>query len=813
MFRLAFKNITAKPLRAVATILVIALAVAMIFCMLSFKDAVFEYIFGTQTAISGDSDIVISASSGSDRLTIVADLVGSDGSPRVSGVKSVVPSLALYAMLEGEYVQARGFEFDKNSPSLEALQSVDFAKKREGELKSDDVVISESTAKHFGIDVDDRISLSLDGKSVFVFVGGIAKQSGYFLADSPFLILGFSRQLSGLLIGGENELFNEIYLKTDEGADVEDVIARVKGMPRFEDMLVRRANDSGAAQEQTSSLTAPIVLAGGAVLALGVAIIALLFLMGEREKQTLISKLTVIGGTRGQITGILLLESGMLALAGALIGVGLSVGIFAALVKLTLSSSAFAISVAKLAGAAALGFFTAIFASLYPIFRSMRKSVRESQLGTLNGKNTFAYLTSAALVVAFAVSVALYFSGHMPAWLALALGVLIIVLAVVGGGTSLLVRGTGGAMKKTSAPDLKVAGNALKGKRHARSATLLAVGTLVAMILFMAWQLTSTIFTAYISDFEGLAFVSNIRADASENEFLEVEGVQDAVKLVWQQGNLSGKGLSRSVSVLGSSKALSLVDFKYVTPEDQLKTRLLSDEPYVFVDNAFCKLYGIDVGDSLWLTIADKKQELKVGGVLSHRLFNGAYVILSENTLDKLYGLHADTVIARVEDEKAIGALSNKFAHKNYYVIDALTAYRWEMESTQAVFDLVGTLAFLVTFFILVVAVAATLVGRSSEERGRVALLNAGMSKNMLLRSEIAEHAACAISAFVVALLLSLPLTGCLIGALELFGLAFEFMYNAGVVVAVGAGICLLYTAVPLAFNFKRNYSIKRARY
>ena len=40
MFKLALKNITSKPMRFVATTLAVAVVVAMIFCMISFKGAI-----------------------------------------------------------------------------------------------------------------------------------------------------------------------------------------------------------------------------------------------------------------------------------------------------------------------------------------------------------------------------------------------------------------------------------------------------------------------------------------------------------------------------------------------------------------------------------------------------------------------------------------------------------------------------------------------------------------------------------------------------------------------------------------------------
>lgn len=59
----------------------------------------------------------------------------------------------------------------------------------------------------------------------------------------------------------------------------------------------------------------------------------------------------------------------------------------------------------------------------------------------------------------------------------------------------------------------------------------------------------------------------------------------------------------------------------------------------------------------------------------------------------------------------------------------------------QSVFDLIGTLAVVVALFILAVTVASALIGRAGAKKGRCALLNAGMSKNMLLCAEVCEYA------------------------------------------------------------------------
>ena len=189
LFKLALRNLTAKPARTLATILAIAAAVAMIFVMLSFKPAVYEYMYATGTAISGDCEIRISTSSSSDRLTATSGLADADGNPKVEGIEKVVPSLKLYATVGGDYVQVRGFAYGNAASAaadIQILQHIELADGSLDGMRSDDVVISENAAKHFGVGVGDELKLALGGRIKRVYVKATAKDSGYFLADAPY---------------------------------------------------------------------------------------------------------------------------------------------------------------------------------------------------------------------------------------------------------------------------------------------------------------------------------------------------------------------------------------------------------------------------------------------------------------------------------------------------------------------------------------------------------------------------------------------------------------------------------------------------
>lgn len=806
MFKLALKNIISKPLRAVATVLAIAVAVAMIFAMLSFDSAVYEYIYSTQTAVSGSSDILISTNSSSDRIMDVAEPL-----KKLDGVEEVYPSLTLFALLDGEYVQLRGFE----QGEFEKLQALDLVSGSVSSLdaNTDNIVISKAAAEHFGLKMNESVELSLGNRSKPFYVYAISENNGYFLNDSPYLIIGRIDGISRLLANVQtNRICNEIYVKAADGVDIDKLIDEISSIPQYSQMLVQRTGDNGYIKEQANSLSAPVILSGAAVFALGIAVIVLLFMMSESEKISLISKYAVIGATKKQIFGIFVTESAILAALGALIGSALAVGVFVGILKLTLSATVmFSISVWKLFGAALIGLVSAIVSSLLPIMRSFKGTIRQNQIN-VEGRMRLAKIICPIFIVLTILSVIIEFT--VPAAtavisvvsLALSLGTLGVSIAIV-------LRGGAKLMVKLSNPAAKVAAINMKREgRFSRSVTMLGVGMTVSMMLFMAWSMTTSIFSDYTSDFKDLVFVTNIQSGVDTAQFEKVDGVEYATKMVWKQGDLKGSGFDKTMNILGSKSSLNLVDFEYVMPRDEVERLLDSDVSYVFVDVALEKLYGVKVGDKLTLTLEGESRQVIVGGILKHRLFSGNYIVMSEERISELFGIAVDTVVVVADGNTAaaVDALRAKFSNNNYYVVDVLTAYKWDMQSTDAVFDLIGTLAVVVTVFIFAATVAATLIGRAAANKHRTALLNAGMSKRSLLITELIEHSLVAAVAFVLAFAVSVLLTACLIHALRLFGMYFEFMYNAWIVAVVGLAMGIAYAILPVAFNFKKGYTIKK---
>ncbi len=807
IFRFALKNILSKPWRAVAIVAIITIAVALLFSILSFKDAVYDYIFQVETADAGDSDIVIKSNSVSDRIFDVSALDGLDGA------EEIIPSLSVYALFDDEYVKVRGFE----KGNQELLQDVDVLYGNKDDLfaRADNVAISADTAKHFNLSVGDEMSLSLGGKIKSFYVAVIAKNTGYFLNDSPYCVIGTVKSGVARLIddGAGNPVYNEVYIKVASDADVEKVKADIYSIPAFSLTSVDLSKDDGYIVTQTNSMTAPVVIAGLGVLLFAVACIMLVFMLGVQDKRAYLAKMNVAGATKSQVAAIFAVEALVLSFIGAVIGAVVAGGMFMLVLQLTLSSVVtFSFSALKLFIATLIGVVVALVASSVPVALAFRTSIRENEISS-NKKSVAKIAFPIALLLTTVVSIII--EGTLNGAKG-ALSIVNVVLVVLSIAVCIpfVLRFVGKLLEKVKTPTVRIAAYSVsREKRPSRSIQTLTVGMTVAMLLFMAWTLTTEIFSGYLVDFENMVMVTNVKANVDTPDadgILNVDGVKSATPMVWTKGDVIVKGNEKTVNILGSEKSLDILDFEYITARTDIENGLSNGG--IVIDYAYSQLYGAKVGDNVTLSLGNQSADVSVVGITRHNLFSGNYLIISKQTLMDKFGMGVDTVLVVADYDATVVAerIRSDYSAKNYYTVEALTAYEWDASSMNAIFDLVGVLAIVLFAFVFVINLAYGAVSHSYSGRMRANLLSAGMSKNSLLGAEIIEYAITALVAFIISFASSVLITYSLVNALRLFGLYFEFMYETWIVAVVGIALSLGYALLPLILGFKRSYNMRR---
>ncbi len=802
--KLALRNVKSRPLRTAATILVVAIAVALLFCMFSFETVVYEYIYAIKTADIGDSDVIINTSSSGGRIMNAKNLES------VEGVDKVVPTLSMYTVYKDNYVRVRGF--DKGD--AEGLQKINVV---DGDLSafdenSDNVVVSRAFAEENVLSVGQAIDFENGTNSKTFYVCAIAENDGYFLNANPHVVIARAEGVVRLVYG-EFVVYNEIYIKT---ATPDEVIRTLKGMEEYQGFIVDYAKDMQYIETQSSSMSAPVVVAGLGVVLLAVACVGFISLTTVADRRKYIAKLTVVGGTKRQIFTIFLVEVLFVAFVGAVVGSVLAGGLFALLAKLVLSSLiSFSVSALKLFASAAIGFALAVLGVALPVSYAFRSSVRENEFAI--GKGGLArIIIPVILTIITAVLVIVEHTvpgvkgGISIVNLALLLITLIVDIPFIYRGLAKLL-----SFSKRAIPSL-IGKFESRNLRHF-GLQIMTAGMAVVMLLFMAWSLTTDIFTGYLSEFENKIFVTNVPASVADenNEYTAgmrgIDGVRNAVPLVWKQiGVELPSGKDRQVNLIGTANAFDLVDVDFITDESTVR-KAVTDDGYVVIDKAYAELYGYEVGDTMTFEIDGKTADLTVGGIVHHILFSGNYVIISLDTLKSHFGVEADTVIVVSENTAVVAdEIRKDYSKNNFYVVEALTMYEWDADSMSAVFDLVGALAVILTVLTYLVLVASAIVSFPNDEKARASLLSAGMSKNGLLGMETGKSAFTAVVSYLLSFAMSVAMTVSLINALRIFDLYFEFMYDAGMVALTGGVLAAAYVLIPIILGYKRKYNMLR---
>ncbi len=824
IFKLAIRNLKKKPWKTLATIFVIAFSVAILFSVFSYGDSVGDFVKTTENANSLGSDITISYRS--DSPSKIANTEGlnilNDKIEKKVGVLSVYGlfSKSLNGTKSDSYVYFRGFDpnyFDGNE-KLEMLvgNTSSILKNREN------VIISEKMSKEWGLSFGDAFYLSTLNKSVKFYVSGIAKNSGILAKDSPFTVVGRDNALSEAYGSTFGNFYSDIYIFAKQGQNLDVLVDDIKNIEDYKKMNVAKSFDEIAIESKINGLNAPIVIVGSAVVALCIFAIAFMFASNEKEKREFVSKMKAVGATKNQLLAEFFVESIVVGIFGCLLGLGLAIGLLALLLQVVLGSVlTFHIIWWKLCVSILIGLIVTVLAGFIPLGLSQKRNMRENMREISARPKIWQValfvisilLTIIFLVLQFVLSSKIYAVFALLSFVALFVSIIVAI--------PYILRFVALCSKKSKNVEFKVATyNLTRIQTSKKSSQILVMAMAVSMILFCAYNLTTSIFTSYMVDFKDMIFVSNVPSkDEVVDEIAGVDGINSAMPIIWKQGEIQFSDVKKSVSIIGGDKndkydVLSLVDFEFVTNKNVVETLLRqgksADKNYVFVDYSYSLLFGVEEGDVVNLKIDGQIQPFFVGGILKHKLFTGNYVIVAREVLADAFQMPAfDTVLARATNVKNTTLkLQSQFVEKNYFAITALDMYGWDIQSLKDVFALIGVLGGIVLIMSVVSIVSNNVVARGGRSREREQLQIAGMSKNSMLKMEFFEHLLISVVAFVLSFGLSWLFTMSLVNSLLLFDIFIDYVFATATAFGTSFSLAVFYALMPFYMNYKKSYNL-----
>lgn len=358
MNKLVFGNLVHRPMRSLLSLTAVAIEVVMI---LSVTAIMLGQLNGWKQNASGiGADLIVKPANSS-------FLVGVSGAPvsaKVANVLAKLPHVAVAAPVAVQFTAGKSVEniYGIDFTSFNALKPFVFLSGTPFQHPLDVIVDDVYARSDQGHNVGEQITIM---NHQFRICGIVEHGKG----GRKFIPLTTLDQLTGS--PGNASLF---YLKLDNPANEPAVEKEIRHTPGMENYQVQ------SIQEFISQLT-PNRLPGlkpaldtviGIALIIGFLVIFQSMYTAVMERTREIGILKALGASRGYIVGIILRESGMLAVGGILLGVGLSF-LVRQVVTAKFPTLPFPITAHWLILATVLSFVSALIGAIYPAYKAARK--------------------------------------------------------------------------------------------------------------------------------------------------------------------------------------------------------------------------------------------------------------------------------------------------------------------------------------------------------------------------------------------------------------------------------------------------------
>ena len=320
-WRMAFRNIERRPVRAALTVGALALATGILIVPNAFRD-------GIGHVLDYQWDLI-------QRQTVMVSLIEPSPARTLADFKAL-PGVILAEPVAGAAVELRaGNQFRRLSitglPAQAELYRVMDHHGRQITLPPEGIVLSKKLAEVLGVKIGETLFVrGLEGKRV-EFSVPVVGLSEDFAGTAAYMEIGaLNRHL------GEGDRINAAYLTVGAG-QWQEFLRAMKASPRAGSVVVKNKIRQGFRETtaQSIGLLQKIYLTFAAVVAFGIVYNSARISLSERQRE--LATLRVIGFTRGEVATVLVGELVMLTLIALPCGLVIGSG-FARVILMTVNT-------------------------------------------------------------------------------------------------------------------------------------------------------------------------------------------------------------------------------------------------------------------------------------------------------------------------------------------------------------------------------------------------------------------------------------------------------------------------------------------
>ena len=799
--RLIFRNITGKPMRALAIIVALAASAFALLLCIGGRDAPEQQLRKTLLNTYGGAEIQLLDIENRSLDINKADL------PEGTRMLTFTTWNANAVTPKGEYtIKTVWFDTEMSKKLGISTDTLD---------PGDGVIISEAFAKKSGLNEGDRIKIVRTIQPVTKEISLTVKQISndkYIRRNSTAL---FMSEANVRKLGDDGKTGRaNAYLDIPNNLDVRQTAINLQN--KYPNIIVSELMTDHLL-EGINDQTMVFVLIFAVILMMT---LFLTFSMSKHianERLSTIGTLRSLGGSIVKTSAVLMTESGIYGLIGGIVGALLFAvgGRFAIQTLFGTIPEEWSIGLYMYP----LSVLFAVAIQMVSQFGALVKAVKTPVRDIIFSSRDTAYHISFKKIVTGAVLLA---GGIILGMFAdtVVLSILSIALICIGGVAvlPLLLSGISKVLVKLfgalGMPCAKLAANECSHKKSTVASTQLTfVSLAITIAVFITSMSVSQIYNPDIYHMDAVANVSVKPEKAAE--IVKMEGITDYQFLIQDWSTVSVNG---SKELEGNFVVYD--DFRLYTGIQGLGSEPAADEAYM--GEGFAKRLGVKAGDTveivnkdIFVIKEDGSEEyaiykLKIKGLCSTLYHYSNAFVVNKTWFSEKFGNNIDRIYIKVSDPKYIDSFTAEL-EKNYRDVDVQTREQRiaELEEdNSSIMTVLYSMIIIGCVLALLGSVSNAIIGFEQSRRKYAVLHSVAASKKKLSKLILLETLISLITASVIALITGLVLTSLLETTLNGLDMGVEIVFNVPLILVFITGLtaALLLAAVkPISSLRKMN--------
>ena len=762
ILKFLFVGLIKKPLRSILLVLAIASSAALVFSNAGFLNIVEQKFIEASTRWTGQADLIISSEEA------VNTEIYKDYKRDIEFENSLVKLKAIYDdNVHIMNIVASNIEaFNKNNP----FNLIEGTKN----LGKNDVIISKIFAQRYGLSINSKMKLTVNGEVFLLKVKGLADAKGVFLRDDAD---GNMALVSEETLSRSNK--NNVFLKFKDGIEKENTARLIAA--KFPEYDYEFTFDKNLLESEIQNFTLPFTLTAFAVMILGMFIIITSYQIITLGRISQIGTLRSIGATKKKVFLALLIESSIIGIFSGIIGCLLGMGLLS-YVKMSyfsgpnVAQTQMIIYSKDIALVIVFSIVLAIMCAIIPVIKVIRIPIKDMIFGVSDkkGKELEKFWVLGFILIVLSTIIPRFLPNDLIGMIIasiLAFLVLIGVILTIPKILDVLVKII------VSVPIIKyevamAARNIKDSKYLINNIKLFAVT--IGIISFM-----STLFGTLIYDMEkafskesyDVIMMTNTEDKISNEKIFDIDEVKEFEQsiyvpyITWEERN----SFLNNINGIKNIKYFNYFDANIEGAEEAINS--LNNGNYVIATQVLKSKLGLEIGDTIFIPIEGTNYPFEITGFIDTTYDVGHLVYVSYDKLRKLTNHPYEKYLFRSngDSKKLKDKLMSKWSEKIIYISTVEESYLANADKIKGIFNAISSYSNMALMIGILGLISNIISGFIVRQKTFAQYKCFGMSTKQMRKMLILESIIIGLLGYGLGMVVTLSMSNCIPNIVAIF--------------------------------------------